>query len=324
MTGIGIAATGPYSFAAGARFLEGFAPAAYQRSSDGVLRIAFPADDAASVVGAALRGPGGPGRRDEDAPAVTAELSAPAGAPAPDPGAARSQLARILSLDVDGSDFPAAAAGDDVASGLLRDHPGLRPVCFFSPYEAACWAVIGTRVRMAQAAKAKARIAREHGATADVAGEPVHAFPVPAVLRTLKGITGLPAAKTERLHGLADAALDGRLDAAALRALPVGEALAALRALPGIGPFGAELVLIRGAGHPDVFPRHEPRLLREMAAAYRLPDPDGDPATVDRLAEYAERWRPYRSWVAFLFRARAEERAASAAMARPRTDGGTE
>jgi len=87
--------------------------------------------------------------------------------------------------------------------------------------------------------------------------------------------------------------------------------------LEGFAPaaFGAELILLRGAAHPDVFPRHERRLHRIMAAAYELTDP-----SIDELAAIAEQWRPYRTWAAFLLRARAaaEARLEVATASRPR------
>ena len=89
---------------------------------------------------------------------------------------------------------------------------------------------------------------------------------------------------------------------ARLRELEPEAALAELRALAGIGPFSAELILLRGAAHPDVFPRQEGRLHRVMAAAYRLADP-----SLEQLAAIAEQWRLYRTWAAFLLRARREE-----------------
>ncbi|MFF2145705.1 hypothetical protein [Kitasatospora sp. NPDC058190] len=61
-------------------------------------------------------------------------------------------------------------------------------------------------------------------------------------------------------------------------------------------------MLIRGAGHPDLFPHHAPRLHRATVNAYGL---DASAATdVTRLAGIADRWRPYRSWVAPLLRTR--------------------
>ena len=59
---------------------------------------------------------------------------------------------------------------------------------------------------------------------------------------------GLFARKIEYLHGVAEAAVQGRLDAARLRQLAREDALEELKRLPGIGHFSAELILVRGAG----------------------------------------------------------------------------
>jgi DNA-3-methyladenine glycosylase II len=103
--------------------------------------------------------------------------------------------------------------------------------------------------------------------------------------------------KSDRLRALATAD-PVLLDAARLRRMPIGEALESLSTLAGIGPFSAELILVRGAGHPDVFPHHEPRLHKVMRRAYGLPESED----VAELARIAEAWRPYRSWVSFLMR----------------------
>ncbi|MEV2271258.1 DNA-3-methyladenine glycosylase family protein [Nonomuraea africana] len=320
MTAIAITPRGPFSLAASMRFLEGFTPAGYRDASDGrVLRLAFPADDGHSTVSAEV------GQAQSSEGTVQANVTVHTGSPGKDRmgtesaesngmSAVRAQLARILSLDVDGSGFPRLAEDDPVVAGLIAAYPGLRPVCFHSPYEAAAWAVIGHRVRMVQAAAIKARIAEHHGHRVAVAGQWLHSFPTPLVLRGLGRVPGLPETKVERLRLLADAALAGDLDAARLRAMPVEDALAHLRTLPGIGPFSAELILIRGAGHPDVFPCHERRLHASMVDAYGLGDPDASDA--HRLAGIADHWAPYRSWVALLLRTRREAKAGPAARGR--------
>jgi DNA-3-methyladenine glycosylase II len=187
---------------------------------------------------------------------------------------------------------------DPVVGGLQARWPGLRPVGFFSPYEAAAWALIGHRIRIVQAARIKERMAAELGQAVDVHGDVRHAFPAPARLATLEGFPGLFARKVENLRSLGEAAAVGRLDGDRLRALPREEALAELKRLPGIGDFSAELVLLRGAGDPDHLPSHEPRLCRGAALAYDLDEPP------DRawLEERAEAWRPYRTWVVLLLR----------------------
>lgn len=174
---------------------------------------------------------------------------------------------------------------------------GCGPICFWSSYEAAAWAVISHRIRIPQAAKLKQDLAERLGTRADVHGEPVAAFPDPRRLLTLRELRGLSARKVEWLHGVARAALDGRLDSTHLRALPAEHALANLRELPGIGPFSAELVLLRGAGAPDHFPRHERRLQRAMRDLYGLNE-----TRPDELNQIAENWRPYRTWASVLVR----------------------
>lgn len=303
---------GPFSPAAGLGFLKGFTPAGYYDTGEGqAIRLAFPADDGHSTVGVEVRQEDGPqGIVKAEAilytgPPCKGRAGTAAGIePVPASSgvdAVRQQLARILSLDVDGSGFPQLAKGDPVVAELISAYPGLRPVCFHSPYEAAAWALIGHRIRMVQAAAIKARIAEHQGQHVTVAGRTLHAFPTPRALRQLERIPGLPDIKVERLRHLADAALAGDLDAAQLRAMPAKDALVHLQTLPGVGPFSAELILIRGAGHSDVFPRHEPRLHAAMARAYGLSEPDS--SQVSRLAGISDHWAPYRSWVSLLLRA---------------------
>ncbi len=280
---------GDFSIAEAIRFVQGFAP--LSRGSEGddhgdTLRLAFRADDDWRAVAIRARRSGA-GRV-----AVTAIGAA-------DAGPVRTQVARMLSLDIDATSLDDAIGEDPVAAALVRRFRGLRPVSFGSPYEAACWAVISQRIQMRQAAAIRRRMCDELGDAVEVDDVTLATFPAPERLRGTASIQGLPAVKVQRLHAIATAALDGRLDAATLRAAGPDQALADLRSLPGIGPFGAELVLIRGAGEPDHFARSERRLHAAMAEAYGV-----DAGDVDALAAIAARWSPFRSWVGFLFRAR--------------------
>lgn len=291
LLGGNITVRGEFDLAAAARFLTGFAPAGQPEAEPGALRVAFALEGEWTPVGAVLRqrSPG--------------EVAIEVHGPASRAEAVVAQVRRMCSLDVDGSGFPLAGERDPVVS-LLRDlHPGLRPVLFASPYEAACWAVLSHRVWMSQAVRMRRGLTERHGAEVDVGGVRLPSFPAPAVLAKLEHLPGAPGRKLQRLRAVARAAADGLLDAATLRSMPAEDALKQLRLLPGIGRFGAELILIRGAGHPDVFPLAESRLHEIMRLAYHLPE-----AEVAELAEIAQAWAPFRSWVAFLFRVEGEAR----------------
>ncbi len=259
---------GPYSLAASTRFLEGFAPAAYAERGE-ELRLAFVADPAfvpggeERVAGVALRA---------DGDVVVGEVAGDA-----DPAAVGRQVERILSLDIDGSGFPAVGERDPVVGRLQARYPGLRPVLFLSPYEAAAWALIGNRIRITQAAAIKARMALDLGTAVSVGERVEHAFPGPARLAELQDFPGLSERKVAYLRELGRSARSGLLDAVSLRRVPVADTLARLTGLPGIGPFGAELILLRGAGEPDHLPVNEPRLGRAVALAYRLARPPATP-----------------------------------------------
>jgi DNA-3-methyladenine glycosylase II len=129
----------------------------------------------------------------------------------------------------------------------------------------------------------------------------------------LGGFPGLTGRKPEWLRSIAAAALDGRLGASRLRALPPEQALAQLRQLPGIGDFSAELVLLRGAAAPDEIPRHEPRLARAVALAYDLPQPP----SVQELECISDNWRPYRTWATLLLRTFLEDQTGEIAGKQP-------
>ena len=126
----------------------------------------------------------------------------------------------------------------------------------------------------------------------------MRACPAPRRLLALKNYPGLSDSKIARLRAVAEAARDGALDSAHLRSLADSEALAELQMLPGVGPFSAQLILLRGAGHPDYLTFVEPRFRRAVAQAYGFDHLPSD----DEMRSIADKWRPYRTWMTFLLR----------------------
>ena len=203
--------------------------------------------------------------------------------------AAAEQVARFLSLDVDAREWPAVGERDPVIADAQKRLPGLRPCGFYSPYEAAVWSVLSQRIRIVQAAKLRDELVRDHGDDG--------AMPSPARLRSAH--LSLPGRKGEYLQAVGEAASEGLLDGAALRALPADEAIARVQQVKGLGPFAAELVVLRGANAPDAAPRNERRLSDEIAELY---------GTGAKLDDVAEKWRPFRTWASVYLRALREER----------------
>ncbi len=268
--------SGPWSLVTGKRFWEGFAPAALPSGGNPhEMWTVFRVEGDWSRAEVRVTQRNGAARI-----AVTGDG---------DLDRAAAQAARFLSLDVDARGWPEVAERDQVVADAQRRLPGLRPCGFHSPYEAAVWAVLSQRLRIAQAARLRDDLVRRHGEDG--------AFPAPEVLHGLD--LDLPGRKTEYLRAVADAALDGRLDAVALRAVDPDDAVRVVREVKGLGPFAAELVVIRGANAPDAVPRHERRLDDEVGHRY------GPGRT---LAAVSEAWRPFRTWAAVHLRVLREQR----------------
>jgi len=267
---------GPWSLATSKAFWEGFVPAALRSQGEPrQLRSAYRVEGDWSRAEVEVGQEGSTARV-----AVTGSG---------DLEAAAAQACRFLSLDIDASAWPAVGLRDPVIADAQARLPGLRPCGFHSPYEAAAWAVLSQRIRIVQAAGLRDDLIRRHGQDG--------AFPAPQALLDLD--LDLPGRKAEYLQAVAEAALDGRLDAVALRSVDPDEAVRVVREVKGLGPFAAELVVVRGANAPDALPLHERRLEAEVAERY---GPD------HTLAEVSRAWRPFRTWAAVHLRALREQR----------------
>jgi AraC family transcriptional regulator of adaptative response / DNA-3-methyladenine glycosylase II len=192
-------------------------------------------------------------------------------------------------------------ARDPLLAPVLARHAGLRVPGAWDPFEVAVRAVLGQQVSVAGAATLARRLAERFGEPlparlAARAAESGHAllrlFPTAHALAAagpdaVRAI-GLPGARARSLHGLAQAVAEGRLDFAKLSKLPLEDAVAALDALPGIGPWTAHYLALRALPHPDAFPEGDLVLLKALRRAH----PE---ATMASLKQRAEQWRPHRA-----------------------------
>ncbi len=285
MTTFTITPTTTYSLRESAEFgFGGRAPDAF----DGVMRLAFCLDGYTGQVGVELR--------QDDTGIVHGTAH---GVPGDRVDAVKAQVARVLSLDQDGSGFFDVGIRDPLIGRLQQAAPGLLPPLFYSPYEAAVWSVLSARRPANQMAQVRARLSEAHGRVFELAGRRVAALPTPEQLLRVTEFPGLTDEKIHRMHGIARKALTGTLDVDRLRHIGPEACDDDMRRLKGIGPFYASLITIRAVGFTDVLPADEPMLLELVGLHYRV---DG-PVTRAQFEEIAEPWRPYRTWASVLVRA---------------------
>ena len=189
---------------------------------------------------------------------------------------------RLFDLDADPKAIDRHLARDARLKSLVRARKGLRVPGAIDPFELGVRAILGQQVSVARATALT-------GAFVDAFGDPVpgiaalgltHLFPVPetiagADLRSL----GVPATRLRAIQGFAEAIASGSI--ALDRAAGLDDAIAALCALPGIGPWTANYVAMRACAERDAFPASDLALRRVLG---------------DDPGRSAEPWRPWRAY----------------------------
>lgn len=205
------------------------------------------------------------------------------------------QALAAMSLDEDATNWPKVGERDAFIGELQKTYHYMRPTLFHSPYEAAAAFVIGHRISIVQTRKIRAHMAQELGQAIEVEGQKYYAFPAPQKLLELTSFQSLNDLKIERLHAVAQAALDGWLTRKYLRALDEQAALDKLQTLPGIGAFFSQGILQRGVGHANGF-SHDDLTYYAIQQSHRM-GKDADRATIEKVIE---KWQPYRMWATVL------------------------
>jgi AraC family transcriptional regulator of adaptative response / DNA-3-methyladenine glycosylase II len=221
-----------------------------------------------------------PARRGDGGPSVRARLRLTDWG---DLTAAVRRLRRLLDLDADPRAVDDALGAGPALAACVARSPGLRVPGSVEVFETAVRATIGQQVSVAGARTVAGRVVAAAGARLAIDGGPLTSvWPNAAALAAVDpAALPMPRARGRTIVELARRVATGAL------VLDPGvdreEVHAALLDLPGIGPWTAGYVVMRGLGDPDVF----------------LPTDLGVRAGLDVLGlppTAAERWRPWRSY----------------------------
>jgi len=195
---------------------------------------------------------------------------------------------QLLDLDSDPAAADAVLADDEVLAPWVAKAPGRRLPRTVDAEELAVRAVLGQQVSTAAARTHAARLAAAVGEPVDdPEGGLARLWPTAEAIASVDpDVLALPRSRRTTVLRLARALADGEVD------LAVGtdraRARASMLGLPGIGPWTADVVAMRGLGDPDTF---LPTDLGVVLAARALGLGEGR-----ALVARAERWAPYRSY----------------------------
>ncbi|WP_020574257.1 DNA-3-methyladenine glycosylase 2 [Actinopolymorpha alba] len=206
-----------------------------------------------------------------------------------DLGPAAARCRRLLHLDADPMGVNDVLGRDPLIGPLVRARPGLRVPGSVDPFETAVRAVVGQQISVSAARTVAGQLVATYGdPLAHPAGSLTRTFPSPEALAGA-GTLPMPKARTRTVVALANAVADGKVD------LTPGadwdEATTALLEVPGIGPWTASYVALRGLGAPDAFPGTDLGIRRALVDL-------GIDDHADTITKLADRWRPLRSYAA--------------------------
>jgi AraC family transcriptional regulator of adaptative response / DNA-3-methyladenine glycosylase II len=204
-----------------------------------------------------------------------------------------SRIRQMFGLDDHVEQAEAHLGADPLLAPLVRRRPGIRVIGGWDRFETAVRVVVGQQISVTGAATITGRIVARHGSPlAGTALGLTHVFPTADALIALRADgLGMPSARVATISALARAVTDGDVDLYSPDPSVVRERLVAL---PGIGPWTAEVIAMRAIRDPDAFPASDLGLRQAVGRLLGAAEP---PSPV-RLLDLAERWRPYRALAA--------------------------
>ncbi|WP_200942933.1 DNA-3-methyladenine glycosylase [Cellulomonas sp. Root485] len=280
---LALPATAPFDFDASVAFVCGFAPTrGEQGAGDGKLIVAMRA--AGSTVLATVTAAA-------DAPGVQVSLRADGPLGAEVSSAAAARIAFWLSLDDDLAPFYDIARDDVAFRPVLERLHGYHQVKFASPWENVAWAILAQRTPMPLAQRAKRALIEHVGNAIEADGRTWWAFPDAEQVAGLDPAALAEVVGNERKAGFLheSARRWTAFDEQLLGTAPHDEVRDLLLGLPGIGPWSASFVMIRGLGRMESVSADR-EMLRAATRVYGHPV---DEAELARLAE------PYGAWAGY-------------------------
>ncbi|MFJ4466031.1 AlkA N-terminal domain-containing protein [Streptomyces sp. NPDC089424] len=200
-----------------------------------------------------------------------------------------SRCRRMLDLDADPVAVDDQLRADPVLAPLVDKAPGRRVPRTVDEAEFAVRAVLGQQVSTAAARTHAARLVTAHGEPVeDAEGGLTRLFPSPEALAAVDPESlAMPRTRRTTFTTLVGRLADGSLRLGVESDWP--QARARLLALPGFGPWTADVIAMRALGDPDAF---LPTDLGIRRAAREL----GLPSTPAALTARASAWRPWRAY----------------------------
>jgi DNA-3-methyladenine glycosylase II len=202
--------------------------------------------------------------------------------------AVADRMGFFLSVDDDLRPFYTLGRADPTFAPVIERFYGLHHPKFLTPFEIACWAVLGQRIPMRLAHRIKLTLVERWGTSITLPdGETYRAFPEPSQLAAVAPDDLLAVVRNERKVDYLQAVIDffSQVDEPFLRSGPYDEIAARLRGIRGIGEWSSHFILVRGLGRMERVSTVDGELLKAASTLYNQGQPL-DSAAMSKLLDY--------------------------------------
>lgn len=291
----------PFDFAKTLGFLHGFGPTAGEQALaiDFVTKaltlqgraIAFEVRSAGTIV----------------QPALTYTLFSAHPLSEAERAAVADRIRFFLSLDDDMQPFYAIGQRDPDFAPVIERLYGLHQPKFLTPFEIACWAVLGQRIPWRMAHKVKMALVERWGTSITLPDGIYAAFPEPQQIAQAKPEELASMVRNERKVEYLRAVIQFFLevDEQFLRYGDYDEVAARIRAIRGIGEWSSYFILLRGLGRMERVSAVDRELAKAASHIYNK----GQPLAAAEMQRLLDRYDNTQGYWAFYIRNATPERA---------------
>jgi len=284
----------PFDFAKTYQFLQGFSPTAGEQSfhADAITKAVANGDQAVAFT---VRSVGS-----VEQPRLAYTLATEHPLNNAEQARVADRIRFFLSLDDDLAPFYAVGRADPQFAPIIQRFYGLHHPKFLTPFEIACWAILGQRIAMPVARRMKLALVERWGPHVMLADGVYRAFPAPATLADVMPDELLAIVRNERKAEYVQAiiAYFNQVDEQFLRTGPYEEVKASLRSVRGIGEWSAHFILVRGLGRMERVSSVDQELRKAAGRLYN----SGQPLTDDAMRELLERYGATQGYWAYYTR----------------------
>ena len=209
----------------------------------------------------------------------------------------------FLSLDDDLRPFYSIGRTDTPFAPVIERLYGLHQPKFLTPFEIACWAILGQRLPWRVAHRTKLALVERWGTSITLPSGIYQAFPEPQQLADVDSSELMSVVRNERKAEYLQAVFQffNKVDEQFLRTGDYDEVAAQIRGIRGIGEWSSHFILVRGLGRMERVSVVDQELSKAAAKIYN----NGQVLTRDEMQKLLDHYGATQGYWALYLRASA-------------------